>query len=240
MAYPAPSIRWTMDNTGVNAANPGTYDLTLSGGSDISYATDRIVGSRSLFMDPTDDTTGDYAATVTSPWTAKAATMTVAFWAKPTGYGWAGCGVSFGGNATNKQAIKFGSDNYGNLSAICNGYSWMKLSGLTLIGFAWNFYCLVYHGAWDVEHPENCLHGFRNRTKSTTFSEASGATDPFPLNNSIAIGRTYLDWASPYWYYNGSGYMDNVMVWAGTQLTDVQVMSVYDATAPKYGLQPYA
>lgn len=234
MAFPTPVINWRFNNSATNFGSGGsTYNLTLSGAA---YSNRSMNGGRSLYIDGTDD----YAYVNASPFTSTSTPLTVAFWAFPTGYGWAGCALNFGGNSsTSQKACRFGLDNGGAVTLNVPGYCSFRYPGFVAgTGWSWQFYCIVYKGTWDVTTPANTTYCFKNKTKSST-TTVEGTTNPNPIGNSISIGRQYLDWSSPYWYYSGSGYMDDVYVF-NSQLTDAQVYDLYNYTAPKFDMQGYA
>lgn len=233
MAIPTPTILYKFDNN-ANDSGSGSYPLTVSGAT---YDTRRIVdgSSRSLYIDGTND----YAYRGSSPWKSLSTSLTVAFWAYPTAYGWAGCGVNFGGNGTvSANTVRFGIDNGGVLAINQIGFVSYRWSGVGAgAGWRWDFYCIVYKGTWDKVTPANTAHCFKNRTKYTNTTCDGSGTNPSP-HNSLSIGRVYIDWAAN-WYYSGGGYMDNVYIW-NSALTDAQVYALYDYTAPKFALQSYA
>jgi hypothetical protein len=233
MAIPTPVINWRFNDSAANYGSGGsTYNLTLSGAA---YSPNRIEGSKSMYVDGSND----YAYVNASPFTSTGTSITTAFWAYPTGYGWAGMCVNFGGNSsTSQHAVRMGIDNNGAINLSVPGYCNFTYSGFVATTNAWNFYVIVYKGTWDVSTPANTTHAWVNKTKSST-TVVSGTTNPNPIGNSICIGRQYIDWSSPYWYYSGSGYMDEVYIF-NSALSDDNVRELYDFTAPKFDMNGYA
>ncbi len=233
MAFPTPVINWRFNNSATNYGSGGsTYNLTLSGAT---YSNRSINGGRSLYIDGTND----YAYVNASPFTSTSTSLTVAFWALPISYGWAGMCVNFGGNSsTSQKACRIGIDNNTAMNLSVPGYCNFTFSGMTATTNKWNFYCFVYKGTWNTSTPANTVHCFKNKTKSTS-TQVEGTMSPNPIGNSISIGRQYIDWSAPYWYYSGSGYMDDVYVF-NSQLTDAQVYDLYNYTAPKFDMHGYA
>lgn len=228
MTIPTPTALWKMNNNYTDTM--GSYSFT-SGNA--AYSTDRINGSNSFSLNGTNQ----YVTRTGSPWTSTSTSLTVAFWAKPTGYGWAGCGINMGGGGTvTGNTVRFGLDNGRALAITRVGFVSFRWSGVLGITNAWNFYCIVYKGTWDTSTPANTAHCFKNKTKYTN-TNVTGSGAPSP-HNSISIGRVYIDWSTAL-NYSGSGLMDDIYVYA-SQLTDAQVIDLYNFTAPKYLSTSYA